>query len=276
MNAQFTQEPLTQHTGTLITGVDLVSADDATFEQIYQLWIERCVIALRDQQITDDELVALGNRFGQVELVPFYDAKPFWPEVPDELQVVTNVGANGEPVGGLANYEATWHSDQSYRDPPPSLSLLYAHEIPSRGGDTWFLNTYRAYETLPDELRRAAEQLVIEHDGSTNTAGKPRATAGGGHDKARHRAVLTHPETGRRALYLGRRVGAAVVEGDPDVLDALWDHIIQDGAVYAHRWRPRDLVIWDNRCTLHRRDEFPATERRVLRRLQTAGTPVSA
>lgn len=268
-------EALSPHLAAEIRDCDLRRLGAAEVDAIREAFLRHLVLVFRGQQLTDEELLAFGADMGEVDLVPFYDAKPFYPEVPDGLQVMANVGPNGEAIGGLANNEAHWHSDMSYAPAPPAMSLLYALEVPPAGGDTAFLSMYEALRRLPDELRAAAESAVVEHDGAQNSAGKARARDAGAAMSARHPAVHVHPETRQAALFLGRRQGTRVVSAgtDPGLLDALWDKATDQAAYgWQHSWRSGDVVMWDNRCTLHRRDGFDAAQRRVLRRLQTRGT----
>jgi taurine dioxygenase len=186
----------------------------------------------------------------------------------------------GVPIGALGAGESEWHTDMSYMPQPPSASLLHALELPESGGDTWFCNMYAAYEALPPALRERLAGLVAVHDSSYTSAGDLRK----GHEPvadvskapgARHPVIRTHPLTGRRALFLGRRrnaylVGLDVAESER-LLDQLWSHATQERLTYRHRWRVGDLVLWDNRCAMHRRDAFAADARRIMHRTQVQG-----
>jgi taurine dioxygenase len=186
----------------------------------------------------------------------------------------------GEPIGSLGNGEAVWHTDMSYVEVPPKASLLYALETPAVGGNTSFVNMYAVYDALPDTLKRRIAGLRVKHDGTYNSGGfvrqgvipsdDPREAPG-----ALHPLVYTHPETGRAALYLGRRRNAYVdgldLAESEALIGQLWDHVDRSGSVWTHAWRPGDLVIWDNRCTMHRRDAFDAGTRRILHRTQVKG-----
>jgi taurine dioxygenase len=168
----------------------------------------------------------------------------------------------------------------SYNPEPPSASVLYALEIPPAGGDTGFTNMYLAYETLPDELKRAVEGRVCKHDASRNSVGElrrgfsevtdPRETPG-----AEHPLVRTHPVTGRKALFLGRRRNAYVpglsLPESEALLDRLWAHATRPELTWYQVWKIGDLIMWDNRCTMHRRDAFDPTSRRVMHRTQIRG-----
>ena len=191
--------------------------------------------------------------------------------------MVSNVVENGEPIGSLGSGEAVWHTDMSYTKVPPQASALYALEVPARGGNTSFVNMYSVYEALPDRLKDRLAGLRVKHDGTYNSGGyvrqgvvpsdDPRQAPG-----ALHPLVYTHPETGRPALYLGRRrnayiAGLELAESEA-LLDELWRYVENDDFAWTNVWRPGDLVLWDNRCTMHRRDPFDAAARRVMHRTQ--------
>jgi taurine dioxygenase len=158
--------------------------------------------------------------------------------------------------------------------------MLYALEVPPSGGDTYFTSMYRAYESLPADLKRRIEGLRLKHDGTYNSGGYVRQgvtatdnpiTSPG----AWHPLVCTHSETKRRLLYLGRRRngyidGLSLPDSDA-LLDQLWAHATRDEFTWGNQWRVGDLVLWDNRCTMHRRDPFDANSRRVMHRTQVKG-----
>ena len=197
----------------------------------------------------------------------------------------SSVVKNGKPVGGLGSYELVWHTDMSYNPLPPRASLLYALEVPPDGGNTGFLNMYSAYDTLAPELQRAIEGKTCIHDSSRNSAGElrkgfqttldPRHTPG-----AVHPLVRLHPVTKRKALFLGRRPGAYIhglpVDESEKLLNAIWAHATQEHFAWYQKWRAGDLVMWDNRCVMHRRDAFDDSLRRLMHRTQIVGEPVLA
>jgi taurine dioxygenase len=197
-----------------------------------------------------------------------------------EIWIISNVVENGKPIGALGDKEAEWHTDMSYVAEPPMASVLHALEIPQKGGDTSFGNMYKALETLPDDLRREIENRVCNHDSSMTSVGELRAGAGAVVDVrhasgAKHPMIRTHPATGGKALYLGRRLNGYVpglaLRDSEDLLDALWTHCTKPEFIWTHQWRVGDLLIWDNRCAIHRRDAFNGAERRVMHRTQIKG-----
>ena len=194
--------------------------------------------------------------------------------------MVSNVIENGQPIGSLGAGEAVWHTDMSYLEEPPKASMLYALEVPPAGGNTYFCNMYRAYESLPDALRRRIAGLSLKHDATYNSGGYVRQGLSAMDDPEHspgvyHPLVPTHPETGRPVLYLGRRRnayigGLGLVESEA-LLDELWSYATQEAVSWRNEWRIGDVVLWDNRCTMHRRDPFDPNTRRILHRTQIKG-----
>jgi len=267
---------LTPVTGTEITGVDVRSLDDAGFARIEELWLRRCLIVIRDQHLTPAELCAFSRRFGELEPPPASEARRRDEEAA-EMWVISNVVENGKAIGALGSGEAEWHTDMSYIPAPPSASVLYGREVVTDGGRTWFGNMMAAVESMPPELRKRLEGQMINHDSSYTSAGDLRkgmqaVTDVSAAPGARHPAVRPHSVTEREALFLGRRtngwvVGMDVAESDA-LLDDLWAWCTRDEFLYAHEWRPNDLLVWDNRSTIHRREAFDASARRVMWRCQ--------
>ena len=267
--------------GAEVAGIDLSRIDDGQFAAIRAAFVAHSVLLFRGQRLGDDDLIAFSRRFGALDWAPvmengrrFVDGKP-------EIYIVSNVVENGVAIGSLGAGEAVWHTDMSYLEDPPMASMLYAIEVPPQGGDTGFCNMYSAYEALPAEVKRRAEGLQIKHDGTYNSGGYLRAGVTATDDPrsspgAVHPLVCTHPESGRRSLYLGRRrnaylLGLELAESER-LLDLLWQHATRDEFTWYNRWRVGDLVLWDNRCTMHRRDPFDPASRRILHRTQITGT----
>jgi alpha-ketoglutarate-dependent taurine dioxygenase len=267
--------------GAEIAGVDLskpLSQDDV--ETIEETWRERLVVVFRGQRLSDPQLLAFSRNFGELDPPgpnPYGEA--FNKEHP-EINVISNVIENGKPIGNLGDGEAVWHADMTYVDVPPKAAMLHSLEVPPCGGNTYFANMIAAYETLPVDLRKAAEGKVAVHDASRNSAGMlrkgykeitdVRETVG-----ARHPLVRTNPKTGRRALFLGRRPNAYVlgleVADSEALLDSLWAHATQPRFAMCHEWQVGDLLMWNNLSVLHRRDPFDPESRRVMHRTQIMG-----
>jgi taurine dioxygenase len=262
-----------------IGGVDVTTITDEVFEQLYGAWLDHGVLRIRGQQIDEDQLQTFSARFGPLEEIPFGRMSEA-----DRAKVknryvtqLSNILVDGKPIGGLGNAEANWHSDMTYVENPPPASILLGVEIPPAGGDTYFADQYAAYDALPEELKSRVSTMTIKHDAAHTSVGKlrpgfepfddPRQAPG-----AIHPIVQTHEETQRKALYLGRREWAYVpglsLEDSEALLDELWQYAALPEHVWQQNWQPYDLIIWDNRSVLHRRDDFDAQSRRLMKRCQ--------
>jgi taurine dioxygenase len=266
--------------GAEISGLDLRSVSDGDFDRIHRSWVENLVLLFRGQTLSDDDLIGFSRRFGALDWAPVQETGRRFVDGHPEIYVVSNVIENGEPIGSLGAGEAVWHTDMSYIADPPKASMLYAIEVPPKGGDTGFVNMYAAYQSLSPELKRRIQTLQLKHDGTYNSGGYVRQGVAAVDDPvnsvgAVHPLVCTHPESGRRALYLGRRrnayiVGLPLAESEA-LLDELWSYASRDELTWYNQWRVGDLVLWDNRCTMHRRDPFDSNARRIMHRTQIKG-----
>lgn len=275
-----------------VHGVDLARPiGEAAFAQILDAWNRHLVLRFSGQKLDDPTLMKFSARFGELDRVPIAAASldradsGVVPEAAEWVAVIASVKKDGKAMGSLGSYELVWHTDMSYNPLPPRASLLYALEVPPDGGNTGFLNMYEAYETLPPELKRAVDGKSCIHDSSRNSAGElrkgfqrtldVRQTPG-----AVHPLVRLHPVTKRKALFLGRRPGAYVhglsVEDSETLLNAVWAHATQERFAWYQKWRAGDLVLWDNRSVMHRRDAFDENLRRLMHRTQIVGEPVLA
>jgi taurine dioxygenase len=266
--------------GAEVLAIDLHNLDEPRFAELHSAWLDHSVLLIRDQKLSDVELIAFSRRFGDLDWAPVQETGRRFVDGMPELYVVSNVVENGEPIGSLGAGEAVWHTDMSYVELPPKASALYALEIPPSGGNTSFVSMYAVYEALPDALKARIENLRVKHDGTYNSGGYVRQGVTPSDDPreapgALHPLVYRHPETRRRALYLGRRRNA-YVEGlrladSEALLDELWSYVDRPEFSWTHRWRPDDLVLWDNRSTMHKRDAFDPEARRILHRTQIKG-----
>jgi taurine dioxygenase len=263
--------------GAEIQRVDLRSIGPADFDSVHKAWLDHLVLLFRGQRLTDEDFIAFSRRFGDLDWAPIQETGRRFVDGHPEIYVVSNVIENGVPIGSLGAGEAAWHTDMSYLEDPPKASMLYSLEIPPGGGDTWFCNMYLAYESLPDVLKRRIQDLRIKHDGTYNSGGYLRQGMTAMDDPATsvgvyHPLVCRHPETGRRGLYLGRRrnawISGLTAAESESLLDELWSFATRDEFAWAHQWRAGDVVLWDNRCTMHRRDSFDPDSRRILHRTQ--------
>ncbi|OZI26544.1 hypothetical protein CAL26_04250 [Bordetella genomosp. 9] len=279
--SSITVTPIAPALGAEISGVDLrkpLAADDLA--AIKRAWADHLVLRFRGQLLSDPELMALSRSFGELDPPgPNPYGKPFLTEFP-EINVISNVKKDGVPIGNLGDGEAVWHCDMTYIDTPPMAAMLHALDVPPSGGDTFWANMYMAYETLPAKLKQAIAGRRAIHDATYNSAGMmrkgmkevtdPREAPG-----AHHPLVVRHPETGRAALFLGRRRNSYILGLPLDesnaLLDELWAHATQPEFTFRQEWKPHDLILWDNRCTLHRRDAFDPSVSRIMHRTQIKG-----
>jgi taurine dioxygenase len=280
MPMAITVTPTGMALGAEVGGVDLRSLSDADFAAVYRAWLDHSVLLMRGQVLSDDDLIAFSRRFGALDFAPIQENGRRFVDGHPEIYVVSNVVENGVAIGSLGAGEAVWHTDMSYLEDPPKASMLYAIEVPPEGGNTGFTSMYRAYEALPEGLKRRLSGRRVKHDGTYNSGGYVRQGVTPTDDPREapgmyHPIVCTHPETGRKGLYLGRRRNA-YVEGmelaeSEALLDEVWEYATRDALTWYNKWRVGDVVLWDNRCTMHRRDPFDAASRRIMHRTQMKG-----
>ena len=214
-------------------GVDLRALDDETFSALRRAFLEYLVLVFPDQRISPDDQLAFGRRFG--DLYKF----PHGPGMPShELILPINLPS------GIRR--GRWHSDATFDETPPGVSILSARELPSRGGETAFANQYAAYDALSDGMKKLTANLEAVHDASSHN--RPNETT-------THPVLRTHPETGRTALFVNseftRRFAHMTTEESEGLLKFLTTHAHRPEFCYVHRWRPGDVVMWDNRAAQH-------------------------
>jgi taurine dioxygenase len=270
--ATFTVRQLSPALGAEILGVDLRDPIDDTLKQKFlDVWHQHLVILLRDQALDEDTQVRFAETFGPPAKIT--SGRTFSVKHPS-VMLISNIREDGRPIGALPDGEMNFHTDQCHQEIPAKASMLYAIEIPSTGGNTLFSNAYAAYETLPEGIKRriAGRRALNAYDKDSTQRTANYDNAGSSYW---HPVVRTHPATGRKALYVNRLM-TREIEGLPReesdaILQKLFDHQEQPKFIYEHVWRPRDILMWDNRCTLHARTDFSAGERRLLRRVTILG-----
>jgi taurine dioxygenase len=270
--ATFTLRPLSGALGVEIVGIDLRDPIDATLKaELLAAWHQHLVILLRDQVLDEDAQVRFAETFGPPAKIT--SGRSFSAKHPS-VMLISNIREGGKPIGALPDGEMQFHTDQCHQEVPAKATVLYAIEIPSHGGNTLFANAYTAYATLPADIK-----AYIDGQRALNAYDKDSTQRTARYDNAVsacwHPVVRTHPATGRKALYVNRLM-TREIEGLPRqesdaLLEALFAHQEQSAFVYEHVWRPGDILMWDNRCTLHARTDFPAGERRLLRRVTILG-----
>jgi taurine dioxygenase len=267
--------------GAEVIGLDLSRpVDPATFKRIHQAHLDHHVLVFRDTRITPAQQVDFSRRFGPLQI---HVLRKFQLAGTPEVLVVSNIKENGEPIG-LGDAGAYWHSDLSYKETPSLGSLLHAQELPGEGGDTLFANQHLAFDTLPEALRRAIDGRLAEHsylakyeELRARNPYRPALTQAQIDEvvPVQHPIVRTHPETGRRALFVSEHFTTGIVGLPQDESDALLAELFavstRASLVYRHQWQPHDLVFWDNRSVMHLAAGTPDHERRLLYRTTIEG-----
>jgi len=275
-------KPLNSLCGVEIEDVDLSrDLDDQTFARIEQAFNQRSVVLFRNQRIQHAQHVNFSRRFGELDR---HDAFPSdrHPDYP-ELMVVTNDSApDGTP--SVSRYTGRrWHTDMSQTLTPSLGSLLRCWRVPEVGGDTLFANMYLAYETLSEGMQKLIDGLHAVHVAGTRQLENTAADKAHAEEQRRisppvaHPVARVHPETGRKAIYLGEKVtrfdGMSDEESKP-LIDYLNRHATRSEFVYRHQWKPHDIVLWDNRCTMHQAlGDFDPAQSRYMERSTVLGTP---
>lgn len=281
-------------------GVDIVGFDvkDPTPDEINIIRDaihEHTVVRIRGQQFDDADQLRFTRHFGDLSVPTLKQTHGKDQEgTPDFMTTVSNITVDGEPIGQLGSEELDWHTDLNYKERPHAWSLLHALELPAAGGDTQFVNCRMAYDALSQDLKDRIDGIIARHDiwtltiqmgvdnhGELAPGIDPPTGYGEGpwwetHEGVEHPLARTHPFTGRKALYFGRRhnlyiPGIPYAESE-ELLDHLFDHTVNNpDFLWVQKWQLGDLVIWDNRSGMHRRDPFDVNDRRLMRRTNTQG-----
>jgi taurine dioxygenase len=272
-SAAFAVRPLSPALGAEISGVDLRDPIDSDLKQkLLDTWHRHQVILLRNQTLDEDAQVRFAETFGPPARST--SGRSYEGVRHPAVMLVSNIRKDGKAIGALPDGEMHFHTDQCHQAMPAAATMLYALEVPSKGGNTLFSNAYAAYEALPEDTKqRIAGRRALNAyatDSTLRSANYDDSTS-----SYRHPVVRTHPATKRKALYVNRLM-TREIEGLPRaesdaILQKLFDHQEEPRFVYEHVWRPGDIVMWDNRCTLHARTDFSAGERRLLRRVTLLG-----
>jgi alpha-ketoglutarate-dependent taurine dioxygenase len=273
---QFRVNPLSEVAGAEVIGLDLrMPLDMATREAVYDAFVRHHVLAFRDQDLTKDEQVAFTEQFGTLER---HVARNRGPGDHPLVHIVSNLNAEGEPSGKVGSQK--WHTDKSFRPLPSLATILHARMMPPQGGDTCFANMILAYDALSDAEKRELDGVGVIHswEQSCLKAGR-RATPEEIADAPpmTHPLVRTQPDTGKKSLFTGEHASHLddrSFEAGRARLAELEAHSTQERFIYRHQWRSGDVLMWDNRCLLHRADaNFDASRhKRVLHRTCLRGT----
>ena len=274
----WTQRKMSGSLGVELKGVDVRSLDDGEFARFREALVENHVIVVRDQVLTPAEQIAFGRRFGELDTHPFVDGSADFPEV---IDIVT------EP-DDRANFGGGWHTDVTFLEQPDLGSILYAVEIPEFGGDTLFANQHAAYDALSDTMKGMLDGLSATHSadrqyGEGGKSTKSKAINTKNVELAarvvEHPVVRTHPESGRKGLYVNGAFTGKIRGMRPDESDALlgflYQHAVREAFTCRVQWQPGTLVMWDNRSVQHHALHDYAGQRRHVRRITVQGdTPV--
>lgn len=279
LSTDFQKTPLTSSFGVEIEGVDLSAPmNGPEFDQIYGAFLAHQVLVFRGQDLDPAAQVAFARQFGsvQIHVMNQYHADGF-----PEIYYLSNLDADGKPSGQHPDKGTVhWHTDGSWSRRTGQATILYADRIPSQGGQTRFASMYDAYDALDDTTRERLSGLRAIHNldfSRTRRHGIDLMTEE--QKKARppvdHPIIRTHPETGRKCIFLGDhawRIEGMELEKGRDLIEELNNRIINELRIYTHHWRVGDLILWDNRCMLHKADPYDtAKEARVLRRCTITG-----
>ncbi len=273
--------PFDAPVGAEIIGLDISRPlCESDFARIHRAHLDHHVLVFRDQRVSPDDHVEFSRRFGELEIHVLHQFQ--LPRHP-EILIVSNILENGQPIG-LGDAGVYWHSDISYKPKPSLGSLLHAQELPAEGGDTLFADQHLAWEALSPELQRRILPLKAEHsylakyeELRAKNPWRPKLSQAQIDQVAPavHPVVRTHPETGRKALFVSEHFTTRIVDLPKEEVDALlaelFAHSVRPEFIYRHQWRPHDLVFWDNRSLMHLAAGTPDHLRRRLNRTTVVG-----
>lgn len=269
---------LSPHIGAEIADIDLNEEQSAeTVAEIVQAWHDNLILLFRGQHLDAERQLEVTSWFG----TPGKVARPkeFHPQgyekLPEGIMLISNIRENGEPIGALPDGEMMFHHDMMHAEVPHKATMLNAVEIPSHGGNTLFASGYAAYDTLADEIREPLEGRRAFHHYNYGSVQKGDGKGTPAFSESNHPVFRTHDDTGKKAIYVNRLMTEGVLEMDQEeadqLLSAVFDHAEKPEFVYEHAWQVGDLLLWDNRCSMHARTDFPETERRLLLRTTVTG-----
>jgi taurine dioxygenase len=261
---EFTVTPLTGSIGAAVRGVNVANLDDAGFAKVKAAFLAHCMLVLPEQFVTPETQLAFAARWGEISITPMITT--YVEGYPGLLRLFNR--------GKAESVTENWHSDSSFQEKPPAITILAAKELPAMGGDTIWCNQYAAYERLSDGMKKMLHGVRARFCGA-------RLARTHGHQgdipEQYHPIVRTHPETGRKALFVGHPdtctnlENMTVAESRP-LLDFLYAHSVQPDTMYRHMWKPGDLLMWDNRCTMHYAVHDYGTQTRNMHRVTVKGT----
>lgn len=278
----FTLHRLHASIGVEVRGIDLSAPmPKDTRQALGQAWLDHLILLFRDQDLTPKAQRAFCEQFGQLGgRLRKAEERPEGRDA-ENIMLVTNVRKNGVPIGSLPDGEMFFHHDKCYAAEPDWGTMLYALEVTRAGGHTLFANMYAAWETLSNDLKEKLHgRRVLQIYKYLPTE---RVDLADGIDKYDHQwqpIVITHPKSGRKALYVNELMSALIDGYDEDesrsIIKRLNSHVKAANIIYEHKWHRGDLMMWDNWCTMHARTDFPRNQTRMLRRYTIRGQKLSA
>jgi taurine dioxygenase len=277
--------PLSAPCGAEISGVDLTRAlSESQFRAIQQAWHKHLVLVFRGQQVSQDDQLRFASYFGDL------GSRKKAPEAlrgraegvqqeHEKVLLVTNIKVDGKPIGAFGEGEFWFHIDSGYSARPYKYTFLYALELPSRGGNTKFSNMYMAYDAVPAELKEKLRGRKALHIHEYNRAKQANSSGDiSGVPHYFHPVFITHPDTGRKTLFVDRLMTTRIEDMGQEESDTILNQLYEVGErrefIFEHEWKLGDFLMWDNRCTIHARTDFPKEERRLLRRCTVEGEPL--
>ncbi len=269
---------LTTHIGAEIAGIDLHEPlSEAQVAELYRIWLDRVILVFRGQKLEQEDLLRVAARFGTVGKLarPGAYRPPGQGRLLDNVMLISNIRENGEAIGALPDGEMMFHHDMLHAKMPHKGTFLYSVEVPKAGGNTLFANCTTAYERMPAGLRERLEgrRAFNHYNYGSVQRGDDKGVAA--FAEATHPVFRTHEETGRKAVYVNRLMTRHIVdlpEGESNrLLGDVFDHSENPEWVYEHVWGVGDLILWDNRCSMHARTDFSTEERRLLLRVTVEG-----
>lgn len=277
--------PLAPACGAEIKGIDLskpLSAHEV--QAVRDAWNQHLVLVFRGQQVSQDDQLRFASYFGDLGSrkkapEPLRARAEGVQQDHEKVLLVTNIKVDGKAIGAFGDGEFWFHIDSGYSARPYKYTFLYALELPSRGGNTMFSNMYKAYEAVPPALKEKLRGKKALHIHEYNRA-KQASSLGdiSGIPHFYHPLFITHPETGRKTLFVDRLMTTRIEGMSEAESDAALDQLYEIGErrdfIFEHEWRLGDFLMWDNRCTIHARTDFPKEERRLLRRCTVEGEPL--
>ena len=276
--------PLSPACGALISGVDLTKdLPDAVIDAIRQAWDDHLVLIFRGQTITQEQQLRFAARFGElgnrkVAPEPLRGRTEGLLQTDPKILLVTNIKVDGEPIGAFGDGDMWYHIDSGYSARPYRYTFLYALELPSSGGNTLFSNMYKAYDAVPPALKQKLAGKKALHIHEYKRTEKVDLTDISHSPHFFHPVFVTHPNTGRKSLFVDRlmtqRIEGVSPQESEDILEQLYEIGERREFVFEHVWQLGDFLMWDNRCTIHARTFFPKEERRLLRRCTVEGDPL--